>query len=225
MIKPEHSWLTAFVTDYGVFEWIRMPFGLKCASNSFLRAVQQIIKPIREFNDSYVDDIATFSNDWDYIYSIFTHFSQKCVSLGWPWNWKNVNLLVPRSRLSDISLGLVDIVPTQTKWLASKSMVPPTNKREVRQMLGFFPILGPTLTNLQMYHDLSQNWQKSRFRIRSSGCQSTSKLLMSSKNVYVKLPNFMSWYLVSHVGSWLMPHVWLSDVVWSSGQTQVKRNP
>ena len=55
----------------------------------------------------------------DYIYNIFAHFSQKCLSLGWPRNWKNVNLLVPISRLSDISLGLVDMVPTQTKWLAS----------------------------------------------------------------------------------------------------------
>jgi len=39
-----------------------MPFGLKCASNSFIRAVQQILQPIHEFTDSYVDDLATFSN-------------------------------------------------------------------------------------------------------------------------------------------------------------------
>jgi len=35
LVKPEHRWLTAFITNYGLFEWIRMPFGLKCASNSF----------------------------------------------------------------------------------------------------------------------------------------------------------------------------------------------
>jgi len=58
--KPEHRWLTAFVTDFGLFEWVRVPFGLKCASNSFIRALQQLLFPLRDFCDFYVDDIATF---------------------------------------------------------------------------------------------------------------------------------------------------------------------
>ena len=41
-----------------------MPFGLKCASNSFIRAVQQVLQPIQKFCDSYVDDLATFSDQW-----------------------------------------------------------------------------------------------------------------------------------------------------------------
>ena len=64
MVKPEHRWLTAFVTDFGTSEWVRMPFGLKCASNSFIRAMQLVLQPIHEFCDSYVDDLATFSNHW-----------------------------------------------------------------------------------------------------------------------------------------------------------------
>jgi len=57
-VKPEHRWLTAFVTDFGVFEWVRMPFGLKCVSNSLIKALQQLLFPLRDFCDSYVDDIA-----------------------------------------------------------------------------------------------------------------------------------------------------------------------
>ena len=41
---------------------VRMPFGLKCASNSFIRAIQQLLFPLRDFCDSYVDDIATFTS-------------------------------------------------------------------------------------------------------------------------------------------------------------------
>jgi len=59
-VKPEHRWLTVFVTDFGLFESVRMPFGLKCTSNSFIRALQQLLFPLRDFCDSYVDDIATF---------------------------------------------------------------------------------------------------------------------------------------------------------------------
>jgi len=42
-----------------------MPFGLKCASNSFIRAVNAILQPIKDFTDSYVDDLATFSGSWE----------------------------------------------------------------------------------------------------------------------------------------------------------------
>ena len=42
-----------------------MPFGLKSAGNTFARAVQTILHPIRKFNDSYVDDLSTFSDDFD----------------------------------------------------------------------------------------------------------------------------------------------------------------
>ena len=63
-MNPKHCWLTAFVTDFGVFEWVRMPFGRKCASNSFIRAIQQVLQPITEFCDLYVDDLATYSTDW-----------------------------------------------------------------------------------------------------------------------------------------------------------------
>ena len=65
LVKPEHRWLTAFVTDFGTYSWARMPFGLKCASNSFIRAIQQVLQPIQKFCDSYVGDLATFSGYWE----------------------------------------------------------------------------------------------------------------------------------------------------------------
>ena len=42
-----------------------MPFGLKSAGNSFVRAAQTILHPIRDFSNSYVDDLSTFSDDFD----------------------------------------------------------------------------------------------------------------------------------------------------------------
>jgi len=41
-----------------------MPFALKAAGNTFVRAVQTILQPVREHNYSYVDDLATFSDDF-----------------------------------------------------------------------------------------------------------------------------------------------------------------
>ena len=49
------KWLTAFVCDAGLFEFNRLPFGLKCNGNSFVRAITKILRPIRESTDSFVD--------------------------------------------------------------------------------------------------------------------------------------------------------------------------
>ena len=56
-LAEEHRWLTAFVTHDGLYEWLRMPFGLKNAGATFVRAVRFMLRPIRDFADSYVNDI------------------------------------------------------------------------------------------------------------------------------------------------------------------------
>ena len=63
-IRPEDTWLTAFITDFGVFEWVRAPFGLKWSGNSLIRAMQLVLTPLRDFSDSYVDDTSVFSDNW-----------------------------------------------------------------------------------------------------------------------------------------------------------------
>ena len=56
-LAEEDRWLTAFVTHNGLYEWLRIPFGLKNGAATFFRAVRSILQPIRSFADSYVDDM------------------------------------------------------------------------------------------------------------------------------------------------------------------------
>ena len=63
-VKPESQWLTCFVCSAGVFEFARMPFGLKSASNTFIRAVSRILEPIKDFTEAFVDDMAVLSQTW-----------------------------------------------------------------------------------------------------------------------------------------------------------------
>jgi len=41
-----------------------MPFGPKIAGNTFVRAAQVILQPVRVFSDSYVDVLSAFSGDF-----------------------------------------------------------------------------------------------------------------------------------------------------------------
>jgi len=64
LIKEDHQWLTAFVWDGGLYEFTRAPFGQKGSGNSFMRAIQMVLQPLKHCADSYVDDTAVFSNEW-----------------------------------------------------------------------------------------------------------------------------------------------------------------
>ena len=49
--------LIAFVCDDGVFEFLRTPFGGRSCGSTFIRAMQQMLKPIKGFTEAYVDDL------------------------------------------------------------------------------------------------------------------------------------------------------------------------
>ena len=46
-IKEDHQWLTAFVWDGGLYEFTRAPFGQKGSGNSFMRAIQMVLQPLK----------------------------------------------------------------------------------------------------------------------------------------------------------------------------------
>ena len=50
-VHPAHRWLTAFVCEEGLFEFTRTPFGMKASGATFVRAIQEILKPIKNFTD------------------------------------------------------------------------------------------------------------------------------------------------------------------------------
>ena len=48
-LREEDKWLTAFVCDSGLFEFNRAPFGLKCSGNTFVRAINEILRRVRDY--------------------------------------------------------------------------------------------------------------------------------------------------------------------------------
>jgi len=78
LVHSEDRWLTAFVTHEGLYEWERMPFGLRNAGATFIRALTSILQPVQQFAGSYVDDMAVGSGDWT---SHMTHLRRFLVTI------------------------------------------------------------------------------------------------------------------------------------------------
>jgi len=60
-VKQEHQWLTAFVWNDGLYEFTRAPFGQKVSGHAFVRAIKQILQPLKQFADAYIDNNSVFS--------------------------------------------------------------------------------------------------------------------------------------------------------------------
>ena len=63
-IRPEDRYKTAFLTPWGLYEWIRMSFGYKNAPAAFQRSMDYIFRDM-EFVIVYVDDILIMSYTLD----------------------------------------------------------------------------------------------------------------------------------------------------------------
>ena len=137
-IRTDHQWLTAFICDEGLFEWVRTPFGMKSSGSTFVRPIQQVLSFLKQFADSYIDDVTVFSDGWRLHLGHVTEFLQRVRECGLTLNIKKCSFAQREVKFCGQLVGSGQRRADLDKVAAVKDIKAPETKTQVRQTLGFF---------------------------------------------------------------------------------------
>ncbi len=138
-MEEESKQYTAFVCRLGQFEWNRMSQGLVSAPQTFVRSMNEVFRGMNWISVIiYIDDLMCWSRDIpDHLLKLRKIFQrlresnlklklQKCEFLKKEMEWLGHHISGEGIRPSELKVKVVRDQP------------PPTNKKELRAILGFF---------------------------------------------------------------------------------------
>ena len=64
-VRKEHMEKTAFITPYGKYEYLTMPYGLVTAPSTLQRLMDQVLHVLQDFIAASLNDILVHSLTWD----------------------------------------------------------------------------------------------------------------------------------------------------------------
>ncbi|BHF62342.1 hypothetical protein SprV_0200532400 [Sparganum proliferum] len=126
---------TAVTTPFGLFEFLRMPFGLRNASQTFQRFIDRVLRGL-PFVYVYIDDVLVASRDVEehlqHLTLLFDRFQQFSVTL------HPAKCILGATSLEFLG-HLIDsngIRPLPSKVAAIRDFPAPTSKRQLQRFLG-----------------------------------------------------------------------------------------
>ena len=137
-VNASDRWMTAFIYDGGLYEFTRTPFGLRNAGATFCRAVQTILKPIKEFTKSYVDDLIVHSNAWKRHLQELEAFLQTIEANHITLNLRKCEFAKPKVKYCGCLVGSGTREADPEKVSAVLALGRPENKTDLRRILGNF---------------------------------------------------------------------------------------
>ena len=126
---------TAITTPFGLFEFVRMPFGLRNAAQTFQRFIDEILRGF-DFCYAYIDDVLIASSDVhkhkQHLQLVFQRFKEYGVVI----NPSKCELGVTELTFLGHTLNSQGVRPVQEKVTAIQEFPLPSTKRKLKEFLG-----------------------------------------------------------------------------------------
>ncbi|BHF75397.1 hypothetical protein SprV_0501849400 [Sparganum proliferum] len=134
-VAPEDVPKTAVTTPFGLFEFIRMPFGLRNAAQTFQRFIDRVLRGL-PFVYAYIDDLLVASRNAEehkeHLALVFDRLDQFGVVI----NPSKCVLGVPSLDFLGHHVDAQGLRPLSSKVEAIRDFLPPTSKRQLQHFLG-----------------------------------------------------------------------------------------
>ncbi len=134
-VEPEHVHKTAITTPFGLFEFLRMPFGLRNAAQTFQRFMDEVLRGLT-FSYAYIDDVLVAScgpeEHKHHLRLVFQRFSEHGIKV----NPAKCVLGVPELDFLGHQVNSQGIHPLPDKVEAIHNFPQPGTLRKLRELLG-----------------------------------------------------------------------------------------
>ena len=131
--------LTAFICEEGIFEFTKTPYGMINSGSTFIRAIQQVLQPLRRSTEAYVDDIICHTRtEWYQHLDDIKNFLLAMREAKLTLKLKKCQFARKEVKFCGKIIGSGTKRPDPQKLAAVKQLGPARTKSEVRGLLGFF---------------------------------------------------------------------------------------
>ena len=135
-VKPEDAEKTAFLTPWGKFHFVVMPFGVRNGPATFQRLMDGLLHQDLDISRVYIDDIAVFSSTWENHCTDLARVLSRLRQAGLTANLSKCQFGQTSCEFLGHLVGKGKVSPAALKVKAVQDFVFPKTKRQVRQFLG-----------------------------------------------------------------------------------------
>ena len=135
-IHADDQYKTAFITEWGAYVWVVMPFGLKNAPPTYQRIVNQIFKDyLNDFRKLFLDDFSVYSDVATHLPKLCLVF-ERCRQYGVSLNLDKCIFYVPSGVILGYIIYQAGKFPDPKKIEALVNMPPPKNVKAIQTFNG-----------------------------------------------------------------------------------------
>ncbi len=134
-VAPEDVPKTAITTPFGLFEFVRMPFGLRNAAQTFQRFIDEVLHGL-DFCYAYIDDVLVASSNAEEHFNHLRMIFQRFQDYGIVINPSKSEFGASSLDFLGHHITVEGITPLSDKIQAIRDFPPPSSLRKLREFLG-----------------------------------------------------------------------------------------